>query len=260
MGVAIAAALAAPAATELGVFLTMGLGLATPYVLLAVFPGAARLLPRPGRWMEILRQGLAFPMYAASAWLLWVVNQEAGSSGVLGTASGLVLLGFAAWTFGLAQTAGSRHARRFGQAAAFAAIVATLAVLPGIGAGGGQAEIGAEAFSPTRLAALQAEGRPVFVNMTAAWCVTCLVNERVALSPAAVQRAFADHNVAYLKGDWTRQDPQITAFLRQEGREGVPLYLLYRPGEPAPTILPQILTEQTVLQEVGRSKPIKAPS
>jgi thiol:disulfide interchange protein DsbD len=112
-------------------------------------------------------------------------------------------------------------------------------------------EQGVEPFSPARLAALHAEGRPVFVNMTAAWCVTCLVNERVALSPPAVRRAFAEHGVAYLKGDWTRQDPAITAFLREHGRDGVPLYVLYPPGDAQPEVLPQILTEATVLEALG---------
>jgi thiol:disulfide interchange protein DsbD len=252
MGAALAAALAAPAATEIAIFVAMGLGLAAPYILLGMIPGAARLFPRPGRWMEVLRQGLAFPMYSASAWLLWVVNQEAGPSGVLGTASGLVLLGFAAWAGGLSQSA-SGQGRRLGQSAALAAILAALAILPGIGASSFPSTTDAETFSPSRLAALQAEGRPVFVNLTAAWCVTCLVNERVALSPAAVQQAFADHRVAYLKGDWTRQDPDITAFLHRAGRDGVPLYLLYSPGNPVPTVLPQILTERAVLDEVARS-------
>jgi thiol:disulfide interchange protein DsbD len=99
---------------------------------------------------------------------------------------------------------------------------------------------------------LREEGRPVFVNMTAAWCVTCLVNERVALSPAPVRRAFADHRVAYLKGDWTRGDPEITAFLRGHARDGVPLYVLYPPGSAAPSVLPQILTEGTMLDQLGK--------
>jgi thiol:disulfide interchange protein DsbD len=202
--------------------------------------------------MEVVRQALAFPMYAACAWLLWVVDQEAGSSGVLATSAGLVLLGFAAWAFGIAQST-SGQGRRLGLAASLAAGLAALTVLPGIAAGPGAPADAAEVFSPARLAALQAEGRPVFVNLTAAWCVTCLVNERVALSPDAVRRAFAAHHVAYLKGDWTRQDPQITAFLHQAGRDGVPLYLLYTPGNPVPAVLPQILTESTVLDEVDRT-------
>ena len=254
MGVAIAAGLAAPPTVTMLVFLALGLGLATPFAVLAAMPGLWRAAPRPGRWMEILRQALAFPMYGASAWLVWVVSQEAGSSGVLGTAAGLVLLGFAGWVLGITQ-GGENRGRRVGQAAAVAAVLAALAVLSGIGAApgvtSGVAESGVEPFSASRLAALRVEGRPVFVNMTAAWCVTCLVNERVAISSDAVQRTFAERHVAYLKGDWTRQDPQITNYLRQNGRDGVPLYVYYPPrGQPA--VLPQILTENTLLSELDR--------
>ena len=109
---------------------------------------------------------------------------------------------------------------------------------------------GTEPFTAARLAALRAEGRPVFVNMTAAWCVTCLINERVALSPAPVRQAFAERGIAYLKGDWTRQDPEITAFLRQHARDGVPLYVFYPAGAAEGRVLPQILTESAVLSEL----------
>jgi thiol:disulfide interchange protein len=111
---------------------------------------------------------------------------------------------------------------------------------------------GTEPFSAARLATLRNEGRPVFVNMTAAWCVTCLVNERLALAPAAVQRSFASHNVAYLKGDWTRGDPEITAFLRSHARDGVPLYVLYPPSPAMPAVLPQILTEAAMLDQLAK--------
>jgi thiol:disulfide interchange protein/DsbC/DsbD-like thiol-disulfide interchange protein len=253
MGVAIAAALAAPPAETIVVFLAMGLGLAAPYALFAAVPALGRLAPPPGRWMDRLRQGLAFPMYSASAWLVWVISQEAGPAGVLGTVAGLVLLGFAAWVVGLAQQETGRT-RRFAQSVAAAALLLALAVLSGISAAPpapSPAEADAEAYSATRLAALHAEGRPVFVNMTAAWCVTCLVNERVAIASAPVRDAFAARHVAYLKGDWTRQDGTITAFLREHGREGVPLYVYFPPGEQAPEVLPQILTGQTVLRAIG---------
>jgi len=251
----VAAGLAAPPAITELVFVVMGLGLATPYVALAALPSLARAAPRPGRWMEVLKQGLAFPMYGAAVWLLWVVSQEAGSSGVLGTAAGFVLLGFAAWVLGVSQGASGRN-RRFGQSAAIATMLVALAVLSGIAVAPGTpaaaASIdGVEAFTPSRLAALRAEGRPVFVDMTAAWCITCLVNERVALDTQAVRRAFARDHVAYLKGDWTRQDPKITEYLRQNGRDGVPLYVYYPPnGQPA--VLPQILTENAVLAQLQR--------
>jgi thiol:disulfide interchange protein DsbD len=254
MGVAIGAGLAAAPAVTMLVFLAMGLGLAAPYVVLAEVPALWRSAPRPGRWMEVLRQALAFPMYAASAWLLWVVSQEAGSSGVLATVAGVVLLGFAGWVLGITQ-GGADRGRRVGQSAAAAALLAALAVLSGIAAVPSApsvaAESGAEPYSATRLAALRAEGRPVFVNMTAAWCVTCLVNERVAISSEAVRRAFAERHVTYLKGDWTRQDPEITDYLRENGRDGVPLYVYY-PPHGRPTVLPQILTDNIVLDELDR--------
>lgn len=253
MGAAVAAALSATAPVALLLFLALGLGLAAPYLLLAAVPALAHALPKPGRWMELLRQGLAFPMYAAAAWLVWVIDRESGAAGVMGVTAGMVLLGFAAWALGAAQQAGMRG-RRLGRVTALAASLAAAAMLPGIAAAPAaqqaRADDGAEPFSPARLAALRAEGRPIFVNLTAAWCVTCLVNERVALSPAPVREAFAERHVVYLKGDWTRQDPQITAFLRQQGRDGVPLYLFYPAGGAAPTVLPQILTESEVLDRI----------
>jgi thiol:disulfide interchange protein len=251
MGVAVAAGLAAPPAVTVLVFMVMGLGLATPYVALASIPGLARLMPRPGRWMEVLKQALAFPMYGAAAWLIWVVSQEAGPNGVLGTAVGVVLVGFAGWVFGTTQASGVQP-RRFGQAAAVMSVLAALAVLSGISAvpvgASAEASANAEAFTPERLAALRAQGRPVFVNMTAAWCVTCLVNERVAIGTDQVRKAFAADDVVYLKGDWTRQDPAITAFLQQNGRDGVPLYVFFPGGGGRPEVLPQILTEGEVLR------------
>jgi thiol:disulfide interchange protein DsbD len=249
MGVAVAAGLAAPPMVTVLVFAVMGLGLAAPYVALASMPGLARLMPRPGRWMEILKQALAFPMYGAASWLVWVISQEAGPNGVLATASGLVLVGFAGWVYGTTQASTVQH-RRFGQTAATVAVLAALAVLTGISAAPVGAVAGAQAaetFTPQRLAALRAEGKPVFVNMTAAWCVTCLVNERVAIGTDAVQQAFAAEDVTYLKGDWTRQDPAITAFLRQNGRDGVPLYVFFPAHGGQPEVLPQILTESEVL-------------
>jgi thiol:disulfide interchange protein DsbD len=255
MGVAIAAGLAAPPAVTMLVFLAMGAGLAAPYAVVATAPGLWRVAPKPGRWMIVLRQALAFPMYGASVWLLWVISQEAGPAGVLATATGLVLLALAAWVMGVTQH-GSNAGRRIGQSVAAAALLGALAVLSGIAttptAASGLAQSGAEPFSATRLATLRDEGRPVFVNMTAAWCVTCLVNERVAIGTDAVRHSLAEHHVAYLKGDWTRQDPKITEYLRQNGREGVPLYIYY-PARGEPTVLPQILTEATLLSELDRS-------
>ena len=255
MGVAVAAGLAAPPAITVLVFATMGLGLAAPYVALAAMPGLARLMPRPGRWMDVLKQTLAFPMYGAAAWLMWVVSQEAGPSGVLATAAGLVLVGFAGWVFGITQ-ASEVQPRRFGQAAAAVAVMAALTVLSGMSAvpvGATETAQSAEAYTPERLAALRAAGRPVFVNMTAAWCVTCLLNERVAIDTDQVRQAFAAGDVTYLKGDWTRQDPAITAFLRQNGRDGVPLYVFFPAHGGQPEVMSQILTEGSLLRRLTTS-------
>ena len=247
MGVAVAGALAAPALVGLSIFAVMGLGLALPYTLIAVFPGVARVLPRPGRWMEIVRQALAFPLYASVAWLVWVVSQQSSSSGVLTASAGLVGIGFAGWALGTGQ-AGSPRGRRFGSAIASAAVVCSISLLL---VGPVARSAPSETFSAARLAELRSQGRPVFVNMTAAWCITCLVNERLALSPQPVRKAFAQAHVAYLKGDWTKQDPAISAFLQAQGRDGVPLYLFYPPGRPV-VVLPQLLSESTLLDQVAK--------
>jgi thiol:disulfide interchange protein DsbD len=253
MGVAVTAGLAGSTAATVAVFAALGAGLAAPYALLASIPGFARALPRPGRWMDVLRQILAFPMYGAAVWMVWVLSIESGPPGVLAALIGLTLTGFAAWALGLAQTG---TGRRLARAAAVVAILAAAVSLAGVTVAEGPAPstAGTEPFSAPRLAALRAEHRPVFVNMTAAWCVTCLVNERVALSRPPVQAAFAAAGIAYLKGDWTRQDTEITAFLRSHGADGVPLYVYYPPtGQPV--ILPQILTPRIVLDAL---RPIDA--
>ena len=251
MATALGAALTLPPAATLAVFLALGLGLAAPYAALGLLPGLARGFPRPGAWMERLRQGLAFPMYGAAAWLVWVLAQQVGPDGVLLSLGGAVLLAAGLWGLGLAQQAGARRGRLAGTAAAGLAVLAALALLPRLSAApaiAGVAEAGSEAWSVARVAELRAERRPVFVNATAAWCITCQVNERVALRGAAVRDAFAARNVAYLKADWTRGDPAIAALLREHGRDGVPLYLYWAPGAAAPVLLPQILTEGLVLQ------------
>ena len=183
MGAAVAAAATAPAAETLLIFLVMGLGLATPYGMLAFVPGAARLLPRPGPWMVVMRQALAFPMYGASVWLVWVAAQQTGADGALAALSGALLIGFAAWLLGATQGVEGRG-RAFGRIGAAAAVLAAIALLFDLGHAPlpTAAAEGATSYSESRLAKLREEGQPVFVDMTAAWCVTCLVNERV-ISP-----------------------------------------------------------------------------
>jgi thiol:disulfide interchange protein len=249
MGAAIGTALAAPALVALTLFLAMGLGLALPYVLLGIFPRLSHLLPRPGAWTLRLRQAMAFPMYASAAWLLWVLVQQAGDFGLMVALAGALMVAVAAWLIGIAQHSGGRALMIRGAAALV--VLGTIALLPQLrnaAAPAAQATPGAafEPFSTARLAALRAEGRPVFVNMTAAWCITCHVNERTALATDQVRTAMQEHGIAYLKGDWTNQDPQITAFLRTFGREGLPFYVFYPAGGNEPIILPSVLTEGIV--------------
>ncbi len=238
MAPALGAALVLPPGWALGVFAALGVGLALPYALLAAFPALARAVPRPGPWMERLRQFLAFPMYGAAAWLAWVLAQQAGPDGLAAVLAGAVLVALAAWAWGL----GARPGRILAPLA-LAAALSLLPALESAPAATPSAAASAESWSAARVAALQAEGRPVFVNFTAAWCITCKVNERVALETEGTRAAFAARNVAVLVGDWTRGDAAITALLRQHGRDGVPLYLLYPAGGGAPLVLPQLLTE-----------------
>lgn len=257
MGAAIAGALTAPALLAMGVFVAMGAGLAAPYLLLAGVPALARHLPRPGAWMDILRQGLAFPILATCVWLMWVLALQAGATAIAVLGTGLVLVGLAAWLTGLAQGMvmrdGPARQVRLCRALALTALALAMAMLPGLRASRAGAGLvasspaGTEAFSSERLAALQAQGRPVFVDMTAAWCISCLVNERVALSSAPVQAAFRERHVVYMKGDWTNRDATISAFLEAHGRAGVPFYVYYPPGNAPGRVLPQILTSGLVL-------------
>jgi thiol:disulfide interchange protein/DsbC/DsbD-like thiol-disulfide interchange protein len=254
MGAAVGAALSAPPLVCLALFAALGLGLAAPYALLALFPRLARLLPRPGAWMLRLRQAMAFPMYASAAWLVWVLAQQAGDFGVLIALSGALLVGFGAWTYGVVAQSAARATLPRGLAAA--SVLGLAALLPQLGAATAPRAIaavaGPEPFSAARLAALRAEGKPVFVNMTAAWCITCLVNERTTLSASAVKDSFRAHGVAYLEGDWTNQNPEITAFLRGFSRDGVPFYVFYPPGGKDAVLLPSVLTVSAVVEELDR--------
>ncbi|HYK78539.1 MAG TPA: protein-disulfide reductase DsbD domain-containing protein [Micropepsaceae bacterium] len=261
MGAAMGYALTANADEALAIFAALGLGFAAPFVLVGLVPGALRLLPRPGAWMTTLRQMLAFPMYGAAVWLVWVLSLQTGSDGVLAALAAALLLSFALWVYGRSQgTSGLRRAA--GLVAAALALLGTGILIPRAGAGTppasaatpSQSALGYEPFSAARLQALRAEGRPVFINATAAWCITCLVNEKVALSGTKLARAFADQKVAALKADWTNQDSEITALLASHGRSGVPLYLYFGPGAEAPIILPQLLTESTVLAALNSTR------
>ncbi|MFC6388444.1 protein-disulfide reductase DsbD family protein [Methylorubrum zatmanii] len=254
MGAAVGFALTQAAATALLVFASLGLGLALPFLVLTLFPRALLWLPRPGAWMDVLKGALAFPVYATVAWLIWVLAQQVGPDGLLAGLTGLVLVGLAAWAWERARGAGWGAAGgRLAAVVALAGSLGLVLVLDGdrAAARGAAPAQGEEAFTQARLDALRAEGRTVFVDMTAAWCITCQVNERTVLARDGVQTAFRAGQVAYLKGDWTNQNPEITRLLERHGRSGVPLYLVYR-GQGEAQVLPQILTEGIVRAAIGQ--------
>jgi len=261
MAAALGFALAQPAPATVAVLLAMGLGLALPYLALSMTPALQRLMPRPGPWMDRLRQFLAFPMYASAVWMIWVLTQQTGADGVLYALGGMVLIAFAIWLLRAGSTASAGTWLRRGVAAvavllAFGVVLkledrpATAASASGNATGGVNFD-GWERFSRERMAEAVAAGKPVFVDFTAAWCITCLVNERVALETAASRKAFEQAGVVKLKGDWTNRDPEITGVLKELGRAGVPLYLFWAPGADKPKILPQVLTEALVLSELS---------
>ncbi|MBY0511832.1 MAG: thioredoxin family protein, partial [Rhodospirillaceae bacterium] len=253
MGTAIGVALTQSPFEAVLIFEALALGLAAPYLLLTFVPGLAKKLPRPGLWMDRVKQVLAFPLYGAAAWLVWVFAQQLDAEGLAAALTGLVLVGLIAWLWGLSQkTSGAGRGWALGAAAAaLLATVALTATLSGRAAPAAAQTAGAETYSPARLAELRAAGKPVFINFTAAWCLTCKVNERVALSKADVEEAFKRAGVVYMKGDWTNRNADISAALTAAGRDGVPLYLFYAPGAAEPRILPQVLTPGIVISAIG---------
>jgi thiol:disulfide interchange protein DsbD len=267
MGPALGFALTQTPLAALTVFLALGLGFATPFTLLSLSPPLIRALPRPGPWMDLLRKGLAFPMYGAAAWLAWVLAQQTGPEGLARMLAAAVVLAFAAWLFGMGQrrSALARDAGAIGlqgvAAVALAAAVGLAAVGGGPGGGAARAApapagIAPQPWSPERLAALRAAHTPVLVNFTAAWCVTCQVNERVVFSTPEVARAFKRSGAVYLVADWTRRDGAIAKALSDQGRIGVPLYLVYGADGGQPKVLPQLLSPALVAQALD---PAAAP-
>ena len=257
MGAALGFALIAPGSVAIGIFLALGLGLAAPYLIATIIPGWQRVLPRPGAWMDLVKQLLAFPLYGTVAWLIWVLIQQVGPGESLAALFGLVLVGFAVWIYGRTRLA-APLGRLLGIGLAAAGAVAAILLAASFTTNGNgtanaapRDKLAYEPFTAKRLAALEATDKPVFVNLTASWCVTCLINERVALDSDAVRNVFTARGIVALKGDWTSQNPEITALLQQFGRSGVPLYLFYR-GKGEPVILPQILTAASVLDALGK--------
>ena len=253
MGGALAYAFAAPKLAALLVFVMLGLGLALPFLAIGFVPALARWLPRPGRWMETLKQVLAFPMYLTAVWLAWVLAHQRGADAVGLLLVAMVLLALALWWFERSRTQGA-----FGRALVVLPALLTVASLYGLGqlpapAQAAQAEAGVVAYSPQKLAALRAAGTPVLVDMTADWCITCQANEHAVLDTAAFRDLLERTGTVYMKGDWTNEDPAITAFLQRYHSPGVPLYVVFPKGGGEGRQLPTVLTSGLVARALGEA-------
>ncbi len=255
MAAAVGAALTQSPVVALCIFAALGVGLSLPYLALSFAPWLRRALPKPGAWMDTMKQIFAFPMYASAAWLLWVLAQQTSSLGLAAALAGALLVAFAAWAY--QKSKGSSAAGRLTAIVTAAAAVLLAIALPARLAGVASAAPVATAasageswqpYDAARVQALEASGAPLLVNFTASWCLTCLVNERNAFADPSVQEVFRKKGVTLMKGDWTNSDPAITQALAHFGRAGVPLYVVYnsKPGSSAPETLPQLLSPAIV--------------
>jgi thiol:disulfide interchange protein/DsbC/DsbD-like thiol-disulfide interchange protein len=240
MGVAVGYALGQSSLIIILVFLALGLGFSAPYLLISLLPITLRLLPKPGRWMETFKEFMAFPMYLTVAWLLWVLVQQSGSRGLIACLIGLIFMSFSLWFWG-------RFTPRLIPVKILTGLFLTsLTLSPLVYIKPSLEIIQTEKFSRQRLQELRAQGRPVFVYATAAWCITCKANEFALKSPA-LQLIFKNQDITLLEADWTNQDSEITDYLKSFSRSGVPLYVYY-PAQGDANVLPQLLTENIIVQ------------
>lgn len=252
MGVALAAAFALPALGTLAVFTALALGFALPILILSLFPALLSFLPKPGAWMNSLKKILALPMLLAVGWLAWVLFRISGFAAIWILLVGAVNLTAGLFLYGRSQrTFPPKAELRWGGLA----LVLLAAVIPATALKTATTDLVSRhpdrlPWSEEEVSRQLAAGRTVFIDFTAAWCLTCQVNERVVLSRPEIQAAFRETNVAFLVADWTRRDPAITAALQKYGREGVPTYVILRPNGSAPVLLPEILTPKLVLESL----------
>lgn len=266
MASAIGYALVQPPAVSLTIFLALAFGFAAPFTLVSLFPPLARILPRPGPWMDILKRALAFPMFGAWAWLVWVLAQQAGSAALAALLAASVVLSFAAWLYGIAQRRafqGKGHRALFALTAAL--VVAVLAPLPGLVKPaasspevGQTAEVSSQRWTPQTVAAQRGHGKAIFVNFTASWCITCQVNEKTSLSTQAVKEALVKTDTLYMVADSTKFNPDVDDALNQFGQGGLPLYVVYPADGGPPKVLPQVLTPGIVVNALTQAAGKKA--
>jgi thiol:disulfide interchange protein len=260
MGAALGATLGQNLAVQFAVFTMLGLGMALPYVLLTLVPAAAKILPHPGAWMQTLKHFLAFPMFATVAWLVWVFGQQLDIDAVLSLLLSLIAIGFAAWIYGQWQHLALRNGVVSAKAIflLFAALLAAASALALVAnaardsvsttTASASKSIGWEVWSPQRVDELLAQGKPVFVDFTAAWCVSCQVNKKAVLEGDTVKKFFAEQKIVVLRADWTKRDADITKELARYKRSGVPMYQVWLPtaGQKSAILLPELLTSDIV--------------
>ena len=262
MAGAIGYALVQPPAVALAIFFALALGFAAPFTLISLFPALARRLPRPGAWMSVLKHGLAFPMLGAYGWLVWVLAQQAGTTALGVLLAGSVVLGFAAWLYGMAQQrqlAGRGFRLMYLVTAVL--IVAVLAPLPGVmkPSETQTAEASApEKWTPQLVAEQRGHGKAIFVNFTASWCITCQVNDKTSLSTKAVKEAMTRTGTLYMVADSTKFNADVDDALSQFGQGGLPLYVVYPANGGEPTVLPQVLTPEIVVNALNKASGSKA--
>lgn len=266
MASAIGYALVQPPAVSLAIFFSLALGFAAPFTLVSLFPQLAKRLPRPGAWMDVLKHGLAFPMFGAYAWLVWVLAQQAGTGALATILACSVVLGFAGWLYGIAQK------RRFREkphkllytvtALLLLAVIAPVAgiIQPGAPLPDGQT---AEAvtqvkWSPQTVAETRGHGKAIMVDFTASWCITCQVNQRTTLSTTAVKDALLRTGTVYMVADSTKFNPDIDDAMNEFGQGGLPLYVVYPADGSAPKVLPQVLTPSIVVNALNQASGKKA--
>jgi thiol:disulfide interchange protein/DsbC/DsbD-like thiol-disulfide interchange protein len=262
MGAALGAALGQSAGVQFAVFTMLGLGMALPYVLLTLLPGAAKLLPRPGAWMQTLKHFLAFPMFATVAWLVWVFGQQLDIDAVLALLLSLIAICFAGWLYGFWQRqvlnsgGSSKKAILLFVSSLFAFVVGITLIVNTVSENTAESlksqvskSTAWEVWSPQRVDELLSQGKPVFVDFTAAWCVSCQVNKKAVLDGNKVKQFFADQKITVLRADWTKRDAEITKELARYKRSGVPMYQVWLPtaGPKTALLLPELLTSDLVI-------------
>lgn len=266
MASAIGYALVQPPAVSLAIFFSLALGFAAPFTVVSLFPQLAKRLPRPGAWMDVLKHGLAFPMFGAYAWLVWVLAQQAGTGALATILACSVLLGFAGWLYGIAQKRRFREKpHKLLYAITAALLVAVIAPVTGIIQPGAPLPDGQTAaavtqvkWSPQTVAETRGHGKAIMVDFTASWCITCQVNQRTTLSTTAVKEALLRTGTVYMVADSTKFNPDIDDAMNEFGQGGLPLYVVYPADGSAPKVLPQVLTPSIVVNALNQASGKKA--